>query len=451
MSDRDKLMPSARTVDIHAEIAAKLNFAAHQSAFPVLRELQVENLHTDERLDDLTLKLRANPAFFHEKTWPVDRIAPQGSVSIEDRDLQVDGELLRTLTESVRGNVIFRVEKDGALLAELSKPVELLAANEWGGAGYMPELLAAFSMPNDPAVDRILHQAGEMLRRAGKNDSVDGYGSRSRQRVWEIASSIYTAICNLGLTYAVPPASFEHDGQKIRLPSRLCDGGVATCLDTAMLFASAFEQAGLYPIVALPKGHALVGVWLQPEDLSTIVIDEAETLRKRAALAELVLIETTCVTSHPTPSFSAAIGQANDTVQPEDDDTFVAAVDIRRARSHRITPLGLQSAPSAPSLEATPALGEHELEAAPPLPDFDNPDPEEEAPQTPQGRLDRWKRKLLDLTNRNPLLNHRAPKTSLRIICPDPGLLDDKLAAGAKIQIKAVPTPSAQEQDEDLH
>ena len=29
-------------MQIHADIAAKLNFAAHQSAFPVLRSLQVE-------------------------------------------------------------------------------------------------------------------------------------------------------------------------------------------------------------------------------------------------------------------------------------------------------------------------------------------------------------------------------------------------------------------------
>ena len=60
-----------------------------------------------------------------------------------------------------------------------------------------------------------------------------------------------------------------------------------------MLFASVFEQAGLNPIVVLPHGHAFVGVWLQPEELSTIVIDDAETLRKRVQLKELLLIETT--------------------------------------------------------------------------------------------------------------------------------------------------------------
>lgn len=87
----------------------------------------------------------------------------------------------------------------------------------------MPELLAAFCTPNDPAVDRVLRDASLILRKAGKPDGIDGYQAGSRQRVWEIASAIYTAISNLGISYSVPPASFEQDGQKIRLPSHILE------------------------------------------------------------------------------------------------------------------------------------------------------------------------------------------------------------------------------------
>ena len=282
-------------------------------------------------------------------------------------------------------------------------------------------------------------------------DQIDGYQSQSRERVWEIASAIYSAIANLGLTYAAPPASFESDGQKIRLPTQILDSRVATCLDTAMLFASAFEQAGLNPIVALPKGHALAGVWLQPEDLSTIVIDEAETLRKRIDLKELVLIETTCVTSHPAPPFSKALATAGSSIHVDDDDTFSAAVDIRRARAHSITPLGLKSGEPETNKDSSSTVAQLSLEPAPSLPDFDNADPDDGKSDTPENRLDRWQRKLLDLTLRNPLLNHRATKASLRIICPDPHLLEDKLAEGARIMISPVPLPSSGSQDEEIH
>ena len=435
---------------IHADIAPKLNFAAHQCAFPVLYSLEVENLHTAERFEDLILTLRSDPAFIKEKVWPVDRILPGNLIRIEDRDLEVSGGYLMERHEAVQGAVTLRLEKDGDVLAELREPVELLAYNEWGGAGFMPELLAAFCMPNDPAVDSVLRNAGERLRKAGRLDQIDGYKSRSRERVWEIASAIYSAISDLDLSYAIPPASFEHDGQKVRVPSRILDKRVATCLDAAMLFAAAFEQAGLNPIVALPKGHALVGVWLQPKSLSTIAIDEAETLRKRIDLSELLLIETTCVTSRPAPSFSKALDEARRTVRADDDSTFIAAVDIRRARAHRIKPLALKSN-GVPGVESPVVTVELPLEEAPPLPAFDDTYGDEERPGTPESRLERWQRKLLDLTLRNPLLNHRSTQTSLSIICPNPARLRDRLATGNRLRIVSVPQPSSQTQDEEIH
>jgi len=440
------------TTAIHCEVAAKINFACQQSSFAFLRELRIDNLDQEARLDNVLVRLSSNPSFLKPKSWQLDRIAADGSISVKDRDIELDGNFLLGLADAVRGTVTISVEKDGSVLAEESKSVELLAYNEWGGAGYMPELLAAFSMPNDPAVDRVLRDASLILRKAGKPDGIDGYKSGSRQRVWEIASAIYTAISNLGITYSLPPASFERDGQKIRLPSHVLENRVATCLDCTMLFASALEQAGLNPIIALPEGHAVVGVWLQPEELSAIVIDEAETLRKRLQLQELVLIETTYVTSHPAPPFSKAVAAATDVISPDRDGSFSAAIDIRRARAHRISPLGLKSGRS--STQAEDGDGDRvelTLEDAPALPDFDDGVEAEVVPETPVGRLERWQRKLLDLSARNPLLNHRSSKTSLRLICPAPGLLEDKLADGARITIQPVPRPTTQGQDEELH
>lgn len=440
------------TATVHCETAPKLNFACHQSAFPYLRELRIQNDSSTEALEDVVVTLSSNPAFLKSKSWHLERIAPSGVRSIPDREIELDGQFLLDLGDSVGGTANITVKHRGSVVGNEANSVELLARNEWGGAGYMPELLAAFSTPNDPAVDRILHDASVALRRAGKPDGIDGYMSGSRQRVWEITSAIYTAICNLGVRYSLPPASFEHDGQKVRLPSQILDGRVATCLDLSLLFASALEQAGLYPVVALPKEHALTGVWLQPEDLSSIVVDEAEVLRKRAGLDELLLVETTCVTHQPPPPFSRAVNAAMDTLSLEHDETFNAAIDIRRARAHRITPLGLTPSGAGkvtPSGDETPV--EVALEEAPLLPAFDSAPDEDSVPETPAGRLERWQRKLLDLSARNPLLNHRATRTSLNLICAEPGRLEDKLAEGARIKIQSVPEPTGQAQDEELH
>lgn len=442
------------TVKIHTQIAPKINYAAHQSAFPVMGELRLENLSPEERLENLTLKLSASPPFIKEKEWRVDRVESGQVIEIKDRDLEIDGGFLLELPESVRGQVSFQVQRDGKTLGSLSKQVELLAYNEWGGAGFMPELLAAFSMPNDPAVDKILKNASEILRRAGKNPSMDGYKSGSRERVWEIASSIYSAIANLGLTYAQPPASFENDGQKIRLPNQIVKNGVATCLDTAMLFASVLEQTGLNPIIALPKEHALVGVWLQPGDFSTIVTEEAEVIRKRVALKEMVVVETTFVTKQPPLAFSKSASAANEMLDYKNDAAFIAAVDIKQARAHRINALGLRvrRGKNGASVTGDSMTVKLPLESAPALPGFDRDILDDEIPDTPEERVERWKKKLLDLTARNPLLNHRAK--GLEIICPQPlpKLLADKLLV-EKRNVKILPglENSINKQDEELH
>jgi len=444
-------LDSAR-ITIYGEIAAKINFACQQSSFALLRDLRIENMDNGSGIDNLQIILRSNPAFLKEKSWRIDRIAPGEIITIKDRDLELDGSFLLNLVESVQGTVNVTVEAGGRILAEQSRPVELLAYNEWGGANYMPELLAAFSMPNDPAVDRVLHDAGKLLRKAGRPDGIDGYTTGSRERVWELASAIYAAIANLGIGYTLHPSSFEQNGQKIRLPGQVLENRVATCLDTTMLFASVFEQAGLNPIVALPHGHAVVGIWLQPEELSTIVIDEAETLRKRVQLNELLLIETTYVTQHPVLPFSKALAAAIEIIAPENDETFNAAVDIRRARAHRIKPLALKIAQQTEAGE----LGENStieqaMEEAPALPDFVGEVKEEAQDETPAGRLERWQRKLLDLSTRNSLLSHKSSKSSLRFICPEVAMLEDKLADGARISIRSIPRLNGQLQDESLH
>lgn len=439
-------------IKIHVSLVGKINVACHQSAFVVLRELQIENLSSEQDLSDLTVVLEASPRFIKQKSWVVDRLVAGGLLSMKDRDLELDGGFLYGLTESMRGSVTIRVCQGNETLDEVVAPVELLARNEWGGAGYMPELLAAFCTPNDPAVDRLLGQASQILRKAGKPHSIDGYSANSRERVWLQASAIYSAIVKMQLGYALPPASFESNGQKVRLPSQIESARVATCLDTTLLFAAALEQAQLNPLVVLTHGHALVGLWLEKEDLASVVVEDAEILRQRIPLNELVLIETTLLTQHPAVPFSRAVQEGARQLTLEKDQEFIAAVDIRRARGHRINPLslGLETdgtlAANTDSAQVEPGL-----EDAPSLPSSTvmvDSGPQEESPG---GRLDRWQRKLLDLSARNPLLNHKSGKSSLTIVCGDPGALEDVLSSGARIAIAPFPRLTGADQDEAIY
>ena len=442
------LQPLMTLFQIKATITAKIGFASHQNSVPVVRELEVVN-EGETALENLVLELSSDPPFLETKSWRIDALRESSTLHITDRDVKLHAGFLADMTESISGEVKLRLMKGDEVLANSSHPVEILARNQWGGCGSMPELLPAFCMPNDPAIDRILKAASDVLRRAGKPAGIDGYESKSRTRTWELVSAIWSAVAGMELSYALPPASFEQVGQKVRTPGAILEGRVATCLDSALLFASALEQASLNPLIVLTKGHAFVGVWLQPQEFSQLLTDDAGTVRKRIELQELLVFETTLITHSPVPGFGQAVEQGKRQLTDED---FNMAVDIRRARMQRIRPLALSGSAIAsqisPERTAIQPVSEA-LEEAPNLPAFDV----EITPETmtPADKVALWQRKLLDLTTRNRLLHMPEKSKGVPLLCPAPGILEDRLADGKKIKVVAAPDMESGGRDAALY
>lgn len=435
------------TCSIDALVVSKVGFASHQNSAPIIVELTIRNLG-EAAVEHCTLKLFADPPFLTEREWRIDAIAPEGEIQVRDRDVKLGATLLSGLSESMTAALSLVLSgKDGVELAKTEAPIELLAHNEWGGSGCMSDLLPAFVTPNDPAIDKVLKSASDALRRSGKPDSIDGYKSGERVRVWELTSAIWSAVSGMRLSYALPPANFERNGQKVRTPSQILEGRIGTCLDTSLLFAAAIEQAGLNPIVVLTKDHAFVGVWLQPSEFSSLVTHEAAALRRRIDIDELLVFESTLATNPTPPCFSQAIAQGNRNIAEAMDDEFEAAIDIRRARIQKIRPLGVAVETKANN-EGEIAVFES-VEAAPPLASFDKS--EEDEVVTPAGRVKQWQRKLLNLTTSNRLLHLPDTSKSVQLICPEPGKLEDLLAEGKKIRIQPLPELDSGGRDEALY
>jgi very-short-patch-repair endonuclease len=435
-------------ITIGASVSSKIGFASHQNAVPVLRELELENAG-EKAFDDLTLTLSADPPFLQLKTWRIDRLSPGAVLHVTDRDIALNASFLGDLDENISGTVTLCLKAADETLANAPYPVELLARNHWGGIGTMAELLPAFVMPNDPAVDRILKAASDVLRRAGRKDGIDGYEAKSRTRVWELTSAIWSAVCGFRISYALPPASFENAGQKIRTPSAILEGQVATCLDTALLFAAALEQAGLNPLVLLTRGHAFTGVWLQPVEFAALVTEEAAAIRRRVDVKDMVVFETTLATQGNPPGLALAEKTAQRHIAEDAPDPFEIAIDVRRARMQRIRPLstlgGTRTVGS--THDATPVA--EALEAAPALPGFDVELAEET--DAIHDRVALWQRKLLNLTTSNRLLHVPDGSKVVRLVCPDAGRLEDRLAAGQKVRIVPMPDLAPGGRDEKLY
>ncbi len=426
--------------------------ASTQCAIPIVRALRL-SCTSDIPLHDIEVEVSCNPPFAQALKLRIERLVPGEVRTLAPIDLQPDHAFLSSLSESMQASirVTVRAGADGADgLGQATRSVEVLARDQWAGTRALPELLAAFCRPNDPAVDTLLGQASALLRSLDPDGSLDGYQSKRRDRVWGQVSALYGTLCAEALQYAEPPASFGTDGQKIRSPERILDGRVGSCLDLSMLFASCLEQAGLAPVVLVKEGHAWVGVWLHDTCFPDALVDDVQWVRKRVASGELLVFETTGVAQHPShrPSLRIALEQGQ--AYLADGGRFLYAIDIRRARQLQIRPLASLPAAqgvagSASGDAAGAGSGAVQAPALEPMPDLPPLDPallkiaEAGPDDTPEGRLSKWKAKLLDLTLRNRLLNFRPSKSTLRLSAPDLAALEDALADGSEFRLRTEP------------
>lgn len=451
--------PAAPLLDLALDADATLGYASIQCGVPVVRALGMTNA-SGPALHDLQVEVACNPPFARGVTLRFDRLQPGEQRTVAPLDLQPDHAFLAGLAESVQAGVTVCVSSGGREVARSEHSVEVLAYDQWSGKRALPELLAAFCMPNDPAVDSLVGKASQLLKASYPALSMDGYQSKSREVVWQQVSALYTTLCAEGLQYVEPPASFGSDGQKIRTPGRVMEHRVGSCLDLAMLFASCLEQAGLGAVVLLKEGHAWIGSWLHDTSFQDPLVDDVQAVRKRVASGELLVFETTGVAQHPArrPSLRIALEQGQ--AYLAEGGQFLYAIDIRRARALHIRPLpsramaaagdagagdpnaaagglGGAAADAAAAAARTPALE--------PMPDLPPLDPAllkivDAAPDdTPEGRLSKWKSKLLDLTLRNRLLNFKPSKSTLRIAAPDLAALEDALSDGSEFRLRAEP------------
>lgn len=437
---------------IEADIAAAVNYACWQNSVPFLRSLKIVN-ESDAKLESLRLELTTTPTFAKPKTWTVDRVSPGNEIALSDRLVQLDPDYLAGLNEAERGVVDIRLlDPDGATLAELTQDIRLLARDEWGGFSSMAAVTAAFVMPNDPAIAGVLKDAGGILTAHGHSSALDGYQSGDPRRAYMLGAAIWSAVAARGLTYAEPPRSFEKQGQKVRRPGNVLDQGLATCFDSSLLFASALEAVGLNPFVVLLEGHSFTGFWLVEKTFPNLLETDAAELRKALAAREVVVFETTAVTQAPPATFDAAMTMARGATSEHQEDRFVAAIDIARARAAQVLPLASHDHTARTSGEDNKP--EPVALPLPAMPDFESlpPDQAEEKPSTPADRIERWQRKLLDLSLRNRLLNFKPTKQTVPFLCPDVPFLEDRLADQARIKIVSLPEQNPQgERDKAIH
>ena len=166
------------TLVVRVELDARINFASQQNDVPVVKVLHVENL-TDEAIHNVQVSISAEPDFCQAWRTYITTVPARGTFSIPAVDVQLSGSYLESLTEGVRGHLSISASVEEEERFHSVEPVELLARNEWAGQSSLPEILAAFVLPNNPVIAHILRDAADLLGNWTEDPSLSGYQSKS--------------------------------------------------------------------------------------------------------------------------------------------------------------------------------------------------------------------------------------------------------------------------------
>jgi hypothetical protein len=206
-------------------------------------------------------------------------------------------------------------------------PVRLRATEDmfWGAHFKNARFIAAWVTPHDPMVEAVLSRAKESMpgrRLPGYEDWKNA--AAQTNSTYQQAKAIYDALQKVGVSYVKSSMTFGANSdvsERVRLPRETLRRSSANCIDGAVLYAAAFENLGMDPVIVLVPGHAYVGVREAQQSDNYLYIETSLTGR----------------TSFESSVLSANRGLGK--VKPED----VMQISIAQARAQGIYPMPLPS------------------------------------------------------------------------------------------------------------
>ena len=130
-----------------------INYAFQQNAIPVVKELHFKNDATPRK--NIVIRVSTEPAFAAPVEIRLQGIDAEGEFRVAPLDFKLSHDFLAGLNERVSGWLKAEVIDGETVVVSVTEPISLLARNEWCGLVALPEILAAFILPNDPAVMTI--------------------------------------------------------------------------------------------------------------------------------------------------------------------------------------------------------------------------------------------------------------------------------------------------------
>lgn len=432
--EEEHIIKGAFNGQISLEYLPCINYAMIHNHIPSCSFCDISN---EDDFEWKSVNVSIEGEFIKRSEVNIEIIPGKQNIQINKLAISPDLNKLIELTEGIHTTFQLTLTINGEIISQKEYEIYLMAFDQWSGSAIIPELLTAFVTPNHPLLSRVSINASKFLETWTGDSSLDEYQTQDPNRVRQQVAAIYEALRSESLVYCTPPASFEKYGQRIRLVDKVLNEKLGTCIDTTLLFASCLEANGIHPLLVLLKGHIFVGAWLTNDVYPRTVGDDASFLLKGCSdgINDIVLVETTALSSSQCISFEDAVCRAIDQLKQENQ--FELFIDVYRCRLDNIKPLPLRiNKDSIDEIENDGIEHANVTTSVNQLNRFEIKLNDSKVELTKQII---WERKLLDFSLRNNLINIKLGKRVIPFISFDIDHLEDHLQAGENYQI--LPSP----------
>lgn len=420
---------------IHLEYLPCINYAMIHNHVPSCNFCELLN---NDEVDWNHIKIAIDGELIKHSEVTLEIIPHGQNVQINNLEISPKNGKLIELTEGIDTHFNLSITISDKIVHQQTFPIKLMAYDQWTGVHIMPELLATFVTPNHPILSRVSVKASQFLEKWTGSSALDEYQTQDPNRVRAQVAAIYEALRSESLIYSTLPASFETMGQRIRLVDNVLTSKLGTCIDLTLLYASCLEAIGVHPLLVLLKGHIFIGAWLTEDIYHQTIGDDASFLLKGSAngISDIVLVETTALTSSQNISFEEAVTTAQRELKEES--KFELFIDVYRCRLDKIRPLPQRINHNGEWQIENNGI-EHE-NATQKINQLDRYEIKLEDSKEKITKQIIWERKLLDFSLRNNLINIKLGRRVIPFISFAIDHLEDHLQAGEIYQILASPT-----------
>lgn len=391
-------------IDYHADCLMKIKDDTYSTDFSLIKEVKLIN-NTSNSYSNLMIKFTFSHEAFNLHNILVPEINGYEELVLRIPLLKVSRPFFDLLTEKESASVMIDIidQKNSIVLCfEEYNFVILPFFATTKNIIDDKRLYAKYVTPLDPKVKQITLNAikynNERPLLSYQNNGIN----RKNIMIEEI-KSLYLALHDIGIVYQTSSSTNLYTN-RIRFPKDVLKDKKGTSLDLSILFCSCLEEVGYKSILLLTSCHAFVGVFLD-ENLNFPNAVEYQCSKiynaSTGGMNNILLIESSTISSSSTASFKETIELGLNNLKNLKDESLIA-IDVNLAHKGIFSPISINKSSEDLELLIKPKeINDEKLDSILETRYVDVLRQEE------KDRFTFWERKLLDLTEANPLVNFK--------------------------------------------